>query len=174
MYYVNNELFETWSKDDQSMEERHARHWQRFIDLVEERDLAGLNVLDFGCNPDLAFSNAVVYLIEDMAHHAEVIKAMLAPGGVYYATHSEYEPGPALDAMRTKIDSYSPMRMQNHSLTDITVAFANAGFAVGVQLFRADGFVAIDLDQPGDPEVRERVRRAGAQKHIFRMTAPLE
>lgn len=219
-------MFTTWSKDDQSMEERHAGHWQRFIDLVEERDLQGKRILDFGCNQggflrtlyarlpfesgrgvdivaqsvavadsrkgdlpvsyeatttpeqhanefDVAFSNAVVYLVEDMAHHAEVIKTMLRPGGVYYATHSEYQPGPALDAMRAKIDSYSPMPMQDHSLTDITRAFAAAGFSVGIQRFRADGFVSIDLDAPGTDEVIDRVAQAASQKHIFRMQAPL-
>lgn len=207
------------------MEERHARHWQRLIDLVEERDLRGQSVLDFGCNQggflralyaelpfgsglgvdiveksvdvavsragdlpvsyeatttpqrhvgqfDVAFSNAVVYLVEDLAHHAEVIKTMLRPGGVYYATHSEYQSGPALDEMRTRIDSYSPMKMQDHSLTDITRAFATSGFAVGVQRFRADGFVSIDLDRPGADEVIGRVAQAAAQKHVFRMQAP--
>lgn len=223
---MSNHTFQTWSYDDQDMEVRHHRHWQRFIDLIEESTLEGREVLDFGCNQggflralyerlpfsaalgvdiveqslavaesrkgdlpisyelttsperhsnrfDLACSNAVVYLIEDMAHHAEVVKTMLKPGGVYYATHSEYQPGPELDAMRTKINGYSPMKMQDHSLTDITRAFSSAGFTVGVQLFRADGFVAVDLQQPGAPEVADRLRRAAAQKHIFRMQAPL-
>lgn len=223
---MSNNLFQTWSKDDQDMELRHQRAWQRFIDLIEESNLEDKTVLDFGCNQggflraldtrkpflsgtgvdiveqsvniakerqgelpvsyeltttperhnhqfDLAFSNAVVYLIDDMDHHAEVIKTMLKPGGVYYATHSEYQPGPELDAMRDNINAYSPMKMQNHSLTDITRAFAKSGFTVGVQLFRADGFVAIDLAQPGASEVVDRVRKAATQKHIFRMQAPV-
>lgn len=122
---------------------------------------------------DVAFSNAVIYLIEDLDNHAEVIKAMLKPGGVYYATHSEYQLGDELESMQAKINAYSPMPMHNHTLSNIAQAFINQGFSVGVQRFRADGFISIDLEQLGTKEVIDKVRHASAQKHIFRMQAPI-
>lgn len=173
---MTQELFETWSNDDQAMEDHHQRHWQHFINLIVEPDLRQYRILDFGCNQggflrklhyqrpfasgvgvdvaqasvavadsrkghlpltyeatrdlssyerdfDIAVSNAVVYLLADLDEHARVIRHVLRPGGVYYATHSDYQDSPDYPAMRDKINSYSPMEMQNHSLTDITKAF---------------------------------------------------
>lgn len=123
---------------------------------------------------DVAFSNAVIYLIEDLNNHAKIIKTMLKPGGVYYVTHSEYQLGDELESMQARINAYSPMPMHNHTLSQIAQAFINSGFSVGVQLFRADGFISIDREQLRTKEVIDKVRHASAQKHIFRMRSPIK
>lgn len=222
---MTEKLFETWSQDDQSMEERHQRHWQRFIELIVEPDLSRARVLDFGCNQggflrklyhqkpfeagvgvdvaqasiavantrkghlplsylatrdldcyedefDIVVSNAVVYLLPDLGNHARVIKHVLRPGGVYYATHSDYAGDPDYLEMRERINSYSPMEMQEHSLSDIAEAFHGEGFEVSLQRFQAGGFVPIQTRGEGISDVGDRMRAEYTRKFIFRLQPP--
>lgn len=46
-------MIPTWTRsaaDEQAMEDGHGPLWARLIELVEEPSLAGLRVLDYGCN----------------------------------------------------------------------------------------------------------------------------
>ncbi|RAV01264.1 bifunctional 2-polyprenyl-6-hydroxyphenol methylase/3-demethylubiquinol 3-O-methyltransferase UbiG [Paenibacillus sp. YN15] len=49
-----SKLYDVWwqnlSEGEQQMEERHRQGWLEIIQLVQEEDLRGMSVLDFGCN----------------------------------------------------------------------------------------------------------------------------
>ncbi|HAK72661.1 MAG TPA: SAM-dependent methyltransferase, partial [Sporomusaceae bacterium] len=44
---------------------------------------------------DIVFSLSVLYLIGDLAEHAAKIRLSLNPGGVYYATYTDYHNNPS-------------------------------------------------------------------------------
>ncbi|CVK21042.1 class I SAM-dependent methyltransferase [Sporomusa sphaeroides] len=49
-----DKLYNVWwqnrTEGEQQMEDRHLRGWREVIHLIQEQDLSGMTVLDFGCN----------------------------------------------------------------------------------------------------------------------------
>ncbi len=121
---------------------------------------------------DLATSTAVIYLIEDMADHARQIRHALKPGGIYYATYTDYQGNPSLPAMQAEIDRFGSVKMQHYKLDEIALAFQEAGFAVGLQRLLPSGFIPITLPDHLYQRVVDRMQYEYEQAYIFRFVAP--
>ena len=86
---------------------------------------------------DFAFSLAVIYLISDLEEHADKMKQALKPGGIYYATFTDYSDNPSLPYIRDRINSNAALPMQEHTLDSVTAAFIKKGFQVGIRRIRS-------------------------------------
>ncbi|MGZ7440027.1 class I SAM-dependent methyltransferase [Paenibacillus sp. TH7-28] len=122
---------------------------------------------------DLAISTAVIYLISDLQEHAQKIKAVLKPGGVYYASYSDYSNNPSLPQMREKIDSGGKLPMNLHSLDDITGAFLGEGFTAGITRLTPKTFIPLSENERFFQSVRDRIQYEYEEAYLFRFTAPL-
>jgi SAM-dependent methyltransferase len=121
---------------------------------------------------DLAFSSAVIYLIPDLSDHAHQIRHALKPGGVYYATYTDYQGNPSLPKMETEINRFGAIKMQMHSLDDIALAFQEAGFSVGLRRLPTTGFVPIEVPERFYQRVADRMQYEYEQAYIFRFIVP--
>lgn len=92
---------------------------------------------------DVAFSLAVLYLLDDLPGHARRMKGCLKPGGVYYATYADYPSNPSYTRIRDRIDASSAQPMQSYSLDEITAAFHEAGFSVAIRRMKPADFVPL-------------------------------
>lgn len=81
---------------------------------------------------DTAVSTSVLYLIEDIPQHAQDLKEVLKPGGVYYASFADLTNNPSRQFMDDTINQYGATPSQNHSLKHIVDSFVDAGFEVAV------------------------------------------
>lgn len=88
-----------------------------------------------------AFSHDVIYLLPDLYEHAERIKSVLKPDGVYYAATGCYKEMPLWPVWKKHIESYSNVPIPDHSVNDFADAFWKAGFDVGIQKLTPEGFV---------------------------------
>lgn len=122
---------------------------------------------------DLAVSTAVIYLISDLQEHAYKIKAALKPGGVYYASYSDYSKNPSLPYMREKIDSNSMLPMNLHALDDIASAFFSEGFEVGITRLIPDMYVQLSNKERFFINVRDRIQYEYEEAYLFRFVAPI-
>ncbi|MEC0332715.1 class I SAM-dependent methyltransferase [Paenibacillus macerans] len=122
---------------------------------------------------DLAISTAVIYLISDLREHAQKIKAALKPGGVYYASYSDYSNNPSLPQMREKIDSGGKLPMNLHSLDDIAGAFLTEGFTAGITRLTPKTFIPLSENERFFQSVRDRIQYEYEEAYLFRFTAPL-
>lgn len=121
---------------------------------------------------DLTISSAVIYLIGDLEHHAREIRQALKPGGVYYATYSDYRANPSLPLMREIINRHGAVRMHEHALDDIARAFQGQGFAVSLRLRPPEGYIPVTLPDRFFQSVADRMLYEYAQAYIFRFVAP--
>ncbi|HWR40985.1 MAG TPA: class I SAM-dependent methyltransferase [Patescibacteria group bacterium] len=222
-----DKLYDVWwqnrTEGEQQMEERHLRGWQEVIQLIQEKDLSHMTVLDFGCNQggflrhlyqarpfkegmgidlaqqsievansrkgnwpltyvatgtpeqfadkfDLAISQAVIYLIKDLKTHAEKIKKMLKPGGVYYATYTDCNGNPSLEHFTQWINQNSLVESNSHTLDFIAETFAAVGFKVEIQRRRPTGFIDISRAEDGFLCVADQMKATYEQAYIFRFT----
>lgn len=218
-----DKLYDVWwqnrAEGEQQMEDGHLKGWQEVINLIQEQDLSGMAVLDFGCNQggflrhlyqvkpfkegmgidlaqdsiavansrkgdlpltylatttpeqfanqfDLAISQAVIYLINDLKTHAWKIKQLLKPGGVYYATYTDLNDNPSLQYFTEWINRNSPVESNAHTLDYIAETFAAEGFQVEIQRRRPQGF--IDCKEDGFLSVADRIKATYEQAYIFR------
>ncbi|WP_010275273.1 class I SAM-dependent methyltransferase [Paenibacillus senegalensis] len=122
---------------------------------------------------DLAISTAVIYLIADLREHARKMKAALKPGGVYYASYSDYSNNPSLPQMREKINRGGKLSMNLHSLDDIAGAFFAEGFAAGITRLTPKTFIPLSPNERFFQNVRDRVQYEYEEAYLFRFTAPL-
>ncbi len=62
---------------------------------------------------DTAVSTSVLYLIDDLPQHAQDLKEVLKPGGVYYATFADLTHNPSRQFMDDTINKYgaTPLRI---------------------------------------------------------------
>ncbi|MBW5446104.1 methyltransferase domain-containing protein [Cohnella sp. CFH 77786] len=123
---------------------------------------------------DLAISISVIYLISDLREHAWKIKQALKPGGVYYATYSDYAGNPSLPSIREKINRHGSLPMNEHTLDDIAGAFLDEGFQVGIRRMLPQGYVAVSGEERWFNCVSDRMLFEYEQMYIFRFTAPAE
>jgi SAM-dependent methyltransferase len=126
----------------------------------------------FASRFDLAVSSAVVYLIADLAAHAREIKHALKPGGVYYATYSDYRGNPSLPSMREQINRHGAVAMQAHVLDDVALAFQHEGFEVGIRRMLPSGFIPARLPDRFFRGLADRMLYEYEQAYVFRCVAP--
>jgi SAM-dependent methyltransferase len=121
---------------------------------------------------DLSVSSAVVYLIADLPAHAREIKRALKPGGVYYATYSDYRGNPSLPSMRELINQHGAVKMQDHTLDDIALSFQREGFAVEIRRLIPSGFIPVRLPDRFFRSLADRMLYEYEQAYVFRCVAP--
>lgn len=122
---------------------------------------------------DLAFSHEVIYLLPDLAAHAEEIRTVLKPGGVYYLAIGEYAENPLWDRWKEVVAEFSPVPPQTYSLQDIARTFQNKGFGVEVRKLACEGFFAYDTkDEKYLHNPMELVDFMTQYMMYFRLTAP--
>ncbi|WP_248925868.1 class I SAM-dependent methyltransferase [Paenibacillus hamazuiensis] len=123
---------------------------------------------------DLAISISVIYLISDLKEHAWKIRQALKPGGVYYATYSDYSGNPSLPSMREKINRHGALSMNEHTLDDIAGAFLGQGFQVGIRRMQPHGYIALSDKERWFGSFADKMLYEYEQAYIFRLTAPAE
>ncbi|GIQ68381.1 class I SAM-dependent methyltransferase [Xylanibacillus composti] len=121
---------------------------------------------------DLAFSLAVLYLLDDLGEHARKMKACLKPGGVYYATYADYPNNPSFPLIRQNINQNSALPLQEHSLDAIADAFFKEGFQVEIRRMIPSGFVALSPDKSWYQCIADKLLYTYEQAYIFRLIAP--
>jgi len=121
---------------------------------------------------DLAISSAVIYLIQDLADHAAQMRHALKPGGVYYATYTDYAENPSLPAMKQRIDQYGAVPMQLHTLDELAQAFLEAGFSVGIQRMLPTDYIPLNLPERFFQNVADGMQYEYEQAYIFRFVLP--
>lgn len=123
---------------------------------------------------DLAFSISVIYLIADLKEHAWKMKQALKPGGVYYATYTDYSRNPSLPHIQAKINEHGSLPMNLHSLDGIAREFIQAGFQVGIQRMSPQGFIGISPGERWFLRAEDRIQYEYEEAYIFRFTAPAQ
>ncbi|MBA8778846.1 methyltransferase domain-containing protein [Staphylococcus schleiferi subsp. coagulans] len=111
------------------------------VSLEKAKEMAGNRPLQFYLTDTptdvkqrfhTVLSTSVLYLIEDVYAHAEAIKAVLEPNGVYYATFSDVTNNPSREYMAETINKYGATPSQDHTLKYVVDSFVQAGFNVAV------------------------------------------
>jgi len=92
---------------------------------------------------DIAFSLSVLYLVGDLAEHAAKIRLSLNPGGVYYATYTDYHNNPSAAYFLQTISQESVLKPNLHTLDAIAGAFFTEGFQVGIKKMIPVDFVEL-------------------------------
>lgn len=117
---------------------------------------------------DLAVSQAVIYLINDLKTHAWKVKQMLKPGGVYYATYTDLNGNPSLRHFTEWINQNSPVESNAHTLDFIAETFASEGFQVEIQRRKPQGFIDISSKDSCYLSIADKMKAAYEQAYIFR------
>jgi SAM-dependent methyltransferase len=182
--------------DEDALGAAHAPIWRRMIDVAAPADLRQSTVLDYGCNQggflrllkchrpidykvgdqaavlgktfDLAFSHEVIYLLPDPAAHARDIKAALRPGGAYVAAMGCHTDSGLWPRWRTLIAESSSIPIYDHSLEDVSKAFAESGFNVSVRPLALDAFMPFTSGSAYFPKVMDQLRYYSIDKVLFR------
>jgi len=134
--------------------------------------VATTTLLPYESRFDLAFSSSVVYLITDLADHAQQIKHALKPSGIYYATYTDYTGNPSLPHMKREIDRLGMGKMQTYTLDQIATPFLREGFSVGARRLSVDGYVPACASERLFQSLRDRMQYEYEQAYIFRCVAP--
>ena len=117
---------------------------------------------------DFAFSHEVIYLLPDVAEHARDIKAVLRPGGSYIAAMGCYIDSSLWPRWRKLIAETSSIPIYDHSLEDVSKAFASAGFSVAVRPLALDAFMQVSIGSAYFPKVTDQLRYYTSDKVLFR------
>ncbi|MCC7275098.1 MAG: methyltransferase domain-containing protein [Alphaproteobacteria bacterium] len=118
---------------------------------------------------DIAFSHEVIYLVPDIAAHAQQVWAALRPGGVYYAVTGCHTGNKLWPRWRTLIAETTNVATQDRSLDDYGEAFRAAGFEVGVKRFGFSGFAPYGGYSDYYPTLEERIYYYSEAKTLFRL-----
>lgn len=121
---------------------------------------------------DLAFSISVIYLIDDLQEHARKLRQALKPGGVYYATYTDYSGNLSLPYIQKNINRNGAVPMHLHTLDEIAGAFFREGFRVGVRKLLPDGFIELSPQDRWFLRVQDRMQYEYEQAYIFRFASP--
>lgn len=119
---------------------------------------------------DIAFSFEVLYLLPDLAAHAQQIRDALRQDGVYYAVIGCHTDNPLWPRWRGLIAETTNLPVQDYSLEDFATAFSSKGFEVAVRKFGYDGFIPVGEESRFYPTVMDRLTYADETKVLFRMT----
>lgn len=132
--------------------------------------MATSDLSDLNQQVDMVVSTSVLYLIADLADHAFQIKQVLKPGGVYYASYTDYADNPSLPGIRQRINEHGAVKMQEYKLTEIASAFASRGFKVGVRRLLVDDFIPVEADDPFFAAIDDRLLYEYEQSYLFRFS----
>ena len=117
---------------------------------------------------DYAFSHEVVYLLPDLAAHARDLKAALRPGGAYIAAMGCHTDSRVWPRWRALIAETSSIPLYDHSLEDVSKAFAEAGFTVSVRPLALNAFMQVTIGSAYFPKVVDQLRYYTSDKVLFR------
>ncbi|EGO63922.1 class I SAM-dependent methyltransferase [Acetonema longum] len=121
---------------------------------------------------DIAFSLSVIYLIGDLAEHAAKIKLSLNPGGVYYATYTDYHDNPSAAHFLQAISQDSVLKPYLHTIDAIAAAFFAAGFQVGVKKMIPADFVELAPQQKYILCNADYMKAKYESAYLFRFSLP--
>ncbi len=116
---------------------------------------------------DLAFSHEVIYLLPDPAAHARDIKAALRPGGAYVAAMGCHTDSALWPRWRKLIAESSSIPIYDHSLEDVSKAFAEAGFNVSIRPLAHDAFMPFTSGSAYFPRVMDQLRYYSMDKVLY-------
>ena len=117
---------------------------------------------------DFVFSHEVIYLLPDVAEHARDIKAVLRQGGSYIAAIGCHTDSSLWPRWRKLIAETSSIPIYDHSLEDVSKAFAEAGFNVSVRPLALEAFMHVTIGSAYFPKVTDQLRYYTADKVLFR------
>jgi SAM-dependent methyltransferase len=126
------------------------------------------NAAAVGRTFDFAYSHEVVYLLYDLAGHANDIKAALRPGGTYIAAMGCHTDSAVWPRWRKLIAETSSIPIYDHSLEAVAQAFSAAGFTVAVRPLDLDAFMPVTLGSAYFPKIVDQLRYYSQDKVLFR------
>jgi SAM-dependent methyltransferase len=117
---------------------------------------------------DYAFSHEVLYLLENLAAHANDMKAALRPGGAYVAAMGCHTDSAVWPRWRKLIADTSSIPIFDHSLDAVAKAFSETGFTVAVRPLDLDAFMPVTVGSAYFPKVVDQLRYYSQDKVLFR------
>ncbi|MBV8393372.1 MAG: class I SAM-dependent methyltransferase [Alphaproteobacteria bacterium] len=117
---------------------------------------------------DVAFSHEVIYLLPDVGAHARDIGAALRPGGSYVAAIGCHTESALWPRWRKLISETSSIPLYDHSLEEVSKAFADAGFSVWARPLALDAFMQVTIGSAYFPKVSDQLRYYSSDKVLFR------
>lgn len=117
---------------------------------------------------DFAFSHEVIYLLPDIAKHANDMRQALRPGGAYVAAMGCHTDSSVWPRWRSLIAETSSIPIYDHSLGDVARAFTSAGFSVSVRPLALDAFMPVTLGSAYFPKISDQLRYYSDDKVLFR------
>jgi SAM-dependent methyltransferase len=117
---------------------------------------------------DFAFSHEVLYLLQDLAAHANDMKAALRPGGAYVAAMGCHTDSAIWPMWRKLISQTSSIPIYDHSLEEVAKTFSTAGFTVGVRPLALDAFMPVTVGSSYFPKITDQLRYYNTDKVLFR------
>jgi hypothetical protein len=110
----------------------------------------------------------VIYLLRDLTAHARDMKAAVRPGGSYVAAMGCHVDSAIWPRWRKLIAETSSIPIYDHSLEDVSKAFSEAGFTVGVRPLDLDAFMPVTVGSAYFPKVADQLRYYSQDKVLFR------
>ena len=110
----------------------------------------------------------MLYLLPDLAQHANDIKAALRPGGAYVAAMGCHTDSAVWSRWRKVIVETSSIPIYDHSLDAVAKAFSAAGFTVAVRPLDLDAFMPVTVGSAYFPKVVDQLRYYSQDKVLFR------
>ena len=117
---------------------------------------------------DFAFSHEVLYLLPDLAAHANDMKAALRPGGAYVAAMGCHTESAVWPHWRKLISETSSIPIYDHSLEEVAKTFSAAGFTVGIRPLALDAFMPVTVGSQYFPKITDQLRYYNSDKVLFR------
>jgi SAM-dependent methyltransferase len=117
---------------------------------------------------DYVFSHEVLYLLENLAAHANDMKAALRPGGAYVAAMGCHTDSAVWPRWRKLIADTSSIPIFDHSLDAVAKAFSETGFTVAVRPLDLDAFMPVTVGSAYFPKVVDQLRYYSQDKVLFR------
>jgi SAM-dependent methyltransferase len=117
---------------------------------------------------DFAFSHEVLYLLPDLAAHANDMKAALRPGGAYVAAMGCHTESAMWPHWRKLISETSSIPIYDHSLEEVAKTFSAAGFTVGIRPLALDAFMPVTVGSQYFPKITDQLRYYNSDKVLFR------
>jgi SAM-dependent methyltransferase len=116
---------------------------------------------------DVAFSHEVLYLVHDLAAHADTVFAALAPGGSYYAVMGMHGASPLVaDWHRAHASELALPAL--YDIDDVVASFSSAGYAVAASRLNI-GFIPVEGHTP---KLLEWLDYYNETKLLLRFTRP--
>ena len=117
---------------------------------------------------DYVYSHEVIYLLYDLAAHANDIKNVLRPGGTYIAAMGCHADSALWPHWRKLISETSSIPIYDHSLEAVAQAFSQAGFTVAVRPLDLDAFMPVTSGSAYFPKIVDQLRYYSQDKVLFR------